>query len=440
MFSHADDHRLRNDLRAINGDGIAFSLMVGVGETYLPAFALAVGLGEVVAGLVSAVPLLAGAVLQLATPAAVRRLGSHKRWVLCCAALQAASFAPLVAAALIGRVSALALLAVVTVYWAAGLGTGPAWNRWVSAIVPPEIRPRFFATRSRLAQASVLLGVVAGGAALQQASGHDAVLLVFAVLFLAAALSRVVSLGFLIGQSEPPIPDTMEAVSIRDLMRRARRGADVRLLTYLLLVQGGVYIAAPFFTPYMLGKLQFSYAQYLVLLAASFAAKMLTLPLIGSLIERIGTHRLLCAAGIGIVPTASLWIVSDSFWYLLAIQVLAGAIWAGWELATFLLIFEHIDERERTSVLTMFNLGNAVATVGGAVIGAALLYGLGVSVGAYLVLFGASSAARLLSLPWLFALGRAPGKHVMISPRPLAARPGTGSVDTPIVASLDEPF
>ena len=64
--------RLRTDLRASCGDGAAFGGMVGVGETYLPAFVLAVGLGELTAGLVGSVPLLAGGVLQMISPSAVR--------------------------------------------------------------------------------------------------------------------------------------------------------------------------------------------------------------------------------------------------------------------------------------------------------------------------------------------------------------------------------
>ena len=47
------------DLRAITADGVFFSVMVGLGEAYVPAFALAVGLGEIVAGLVATVPMLA---------------------------------------------------------------------------------------------------------------------------------------------------------------------------------------------------------------------------------------------------------------------------------------------------------------------------------------------------------------------------------------------
>ena len=76
---------LRRDLRAIIGDGVAFSVMVGAGESYIPAFALAAGLGEITAGLVATLPMLVGAAFQLVSPAAVRRLGSQRRWVVLCA-------------------------------------------------------------------------------------------------------------------------------------------------------------------------------------------------------------------------------------------------------------------------------------------------------------------------------------------------------------------
>jgi MFS family permease len=411
--------------------------MVGLGETYIPAFALALGLGQIMAGLVVAVPLLAGAVVQLATPAMVRRLGSLRRWVVVCAAVQAASFAPLVAAALAGRMPAAALLLVVTVYWAAGLGTGPAWNTWVGRLVPGRLRARFFARRSRQAQVSLLLGVVAGGGALHVAAAHDLVLAVFALLFVLACLSRTISVAFLVSQSDPRGPPlNHHAVSTRELVRRARFSADGRLLVYMILVQAAVQISGPFFTPYMLGELSFSYAEYLLVIATAFGAKVASLPVIGLLAHRFGAQRVLYACGVGIVPLSALWIVSGSLNYLLVVQVIAGAIWAGYELSTFLLLFERIDESERTSVLTMFNLASALATVGGALVGATLLAAQGLGGTAYHVVFGCSSAARFVTLLFLIPLGRATVEAALISTRPLGARPNTGSIDAPIVVSL----
>ena len=84
----------QRDLQSIVADGVLFSVMVGLGESYVPAFALALGFGAVSASLLATLPMLAGGVIQLITPAAIRRLGSYRRWVVLCAQLQALSFAP----------------------------------------------------------------------------------------------------------------------------------------------------------------------------------------------------------------------------------------------------------------------------------------------------------------------------------------------------------
>jgi len=68
---------LRRDLWVTTADAAAFSLMIGCGETYIPAFALALGLGPVAAGMTASVPVLAGAIFQLITPLAVARLGTN---------------------------------------------------------------------------------------------------------------------------------------------------------------------------------------------------------------------------------------------------------------------------------------------------------------------------------------------------------------------------
>jgi hypothetical protein len=139
---HDARRRTRRDLSAMLGDGASYSVMVGIGENYLPAFALALGMGEVVAGLIACVPLLAGAMLQLVSPLGVRQMGSYRRWVSISAAIQAASFVPLVAAATIGQIPLVLLFLVAGLYWGAGMSAGPAWSTWATSIVPARMRPR----------------------------------------------------------------------------------------------------------------------------------------------------------------------------------------------------------------------------------------------------------------------------------------------------------
>jgi MFS family permease len=310
----------------------------------------------------------------------------------------------------------------------------------VGTLVPPRLRARYFARRTRFSQAGVLAGLLLGGLILEAASARDQRLLGFTALFTIAGLCRLLSAHLLASQSEPdPLPDHHRAVPARELVGRFRHSAAGRLLSYLLAVQISVTVASPYFSPYMLRQLELSYAGYMALVAASFAAKIAALPLLGGLARRFGAHQLLWIGGIAIVPLASFWLVSDSFFYLAGVQVVAGIAWGAYELATFLLVFETIREEERTSVLTTFNLANAVAMVAGSLIGGALLHRLGDDRDAYFTIFLLSAGARSLTLLLLFRLPR-----VSLEPRPLAirtvaVRPSAGSDDRPILPSLPDP-
>jgi MFS family permease len=137
------------------------------------------------------------------------------------------------------------------------------------------------------------------------------------------------------------------------------------------------------------------------------------------------------------MPLSALWLISDSFEYLLLVQVVAGSTWAFWELTTFLLLFEHIDESERTSVLTTFNLANAAATVVGSLVGGLILKGLGESHAGYMAIFALSAGLRAATVPLLFRIGRIPVRHYAVAVRPIGVRPNTGSIDVPIVSGLE---
>ncbi len=430
---------LRANLRASLFDGAAFGGMVGLGETYLPAFVLAVGLGELTAGLVASLPMVAGGIMQTVSPAAVHLLGSHKRWVVSCAVAQALTFVPLILAAYWGAISAPAVLAVAAVYWGTGLATGPAWNTWIGTIVPPPVRPRFFAFRTRGQQAAVFLGFLAGGLILQSAGTQDQLMRAFAMLFAGAGLCRLVSATVLAVQSEPtPIPPNMRPVPWREMLAHLRRHSGGRLLVYLFAVQAAVQMAGPYFTPFMFEKLHFRYDQFVMLISMSFLSKAFALPIWGRVARRIGARRLLWIGGIGIVPTSACWLVSQQLGWLMVVQLISGAAWAAYELAFFLLFFESIAKEVRTSVLTLYNLINTLAFVGGALLGGAILYASQASYTGYLLAFGLSSALRCLTL---LLLARVPAMEVEAREmgfRSVAVRPNHAALDAPVLPSLPD--
>jgi MFS family permease len=400
---------LKRDLRLSIRDGSAYGLMIGAGETYLQAFVLAIGMGEVFAALIATLPQLIGSLLQLMSPWAVRSLGSHKWWVVACAGLQSLCFLPLIIAAWAEQISQAAVLVVVSFYWATSLGTGPAWNTWQGTIIPRDIRAKFFARRAILCQVTTLVGFLAGGFALRagKASGNDVP--VFAVLFGVAMVCRIISTVCLSLQSEPsPIPPEMRFLTLSEQWHRFSRGPSGRLLLFAVGMQVAVYIAGPFFVPYMLKELQFQYHHYAVLIGVSFVSKFVSLRWWGRLAHRTGAHRLLWIGSLGLVPLAGGWAISSNYYWLLVLQLGAGAAWGAYELALVLLFFETIHESERTSLLTLYNVANSVALAAGSLLGALILNGLGLNLTSYMCVFAASTLFRGLMLVLLRRVPAAP--------------------------------
>lgn len=418
---------------------MAFSVMVGTGESYLPAFALALGLGDVTAGLVATLPMLAGAVLQLISPLAVAHVGSHRRWVVACAALQAASFLPLLVGALVGSLPAGWLFFTASLYWGAGMATGPAWNTWVGTIVPERMRARFFASRARWSHVALVLALGSAGWLLQAGADRGEGVRIFGVVFAVAMLSRGISAGFLARQSEPspvPIGDTRitPAVLREDLLS----GGHGRLLAFMLAFTLGVWVVAPYFTPYMLGPLGLSYVEFTVLTGTAFVSRLLVMPLIGRLAHRFGTRRILWISSIGIIPLPALWLVSNNFGFLFALQMLSGAVWGGFELATLLSFFEHIPLERRTALLSAFNVANAVAIVIGGALGGFLLDAFGRDATGYALILVGSSLLRSLALPLLRG---ASDLHPAARPptlRTFSVDPSSGGLQGPVLPTLEE--
>jgi MFS family permease len=192
------------------------------------------------------------------------------------------------------------------------------------------------------------------------------------------------------------------------LLEPLRRVGEARLLFYLWAMQAAAQVASPYFTPFMLGNLRFSYARFMLIVSTSLLAKAVALPTIGILAQRWGAMRLLRFAGFIVIPLPLFWMISQRTPLLLMIQVLAGASWATYELAAFLLFFEAVDARNRTGFLTLYNLGYAAATVAGSLAGGGILAFLGETHAAYLAVFAASAAARLLTVRLLINAGRVP--------------------------------
>ncbi len=380
--------------------------MVGIAETYLPAFMLARGFGELSAALIATLPVLLGSLLQLCAPLLLVWLGAYRRFVVSVAALQAGSVLVLSGLALAGDVRPWMVFIPATIYWAAGLAAGPAWNIWVEQLVPARIRGGFFARRSRLCQVGVLIGLISGGLMLRLSG--ELTLLAFAAMFAIGAVGRFVSALMLARQTEVRLgqwgssgrsaasPDLSVRAGLKLLVQLVRKpGADGRLVLFFAAVQTAVYVSGPYFNPFMLKVLQLSWVDYMSLLSLGFLGKVLSLPWAGRFASRSGADRLMWVGTLGIVPVSMLWYFSQNFWYLACLQIFSGLVWGCYELALLLQFFRQIPAQRRVALLTAYNVANSAAMVLGTLLGACMLYGLGRTTSGYLSVFVMSGCLRL---------------------------------------------
>lgn len=388
---------VRRDLALSLGDGIGYGLMAGAAEVYLPAFALAVGIRPVVAGLVATAPLLAGGVLQLLVPRAIARTPSLRRWTVTCMVVQAASLLPLIALALWGGHAASIVFASASLYWSAGMGASAGWTPWMSRVVPARVRGKFFARRQGVAQGAMLVGLVGAGLSLQAASGTPHLRAVYAGMFAVAAVARLAGAVAIARQGGTLVQRPHRRMRLRSIPPRLRGTPRASLLGYLLAALAATAISGPFLTPYLLVHEHIGYARYCVFTATIVLVKVAALPMFGRLLHRTGARRVLTTCALGIAPIPLLWAASGAFGWLLVVQLYAGIVWAGFELSMLMTLFDAEDDAERTTIQSAFSALQAIGTASAGFIGGALLGALSGGHRAYVWLFVASAFARLFA-------------------------------------------
>jgi MFS family permease len=383
-------------LKLSNVDAFLYSLMVGAGESYLPAYVLSIGMGEVFAGILASLPLVSGAVLQLFTPRLLHKVHSHKYWVVLSTLLQATAFLPLIYFSLTRAPNFWVLFFILTLYWGAGFSAGSAWTFWMGHLVPESKSSKYFSFRARIQQIGIVLGIVGGGVALHNKVAIGPFSSVFSLLFVFAFACRLTStivLSKKMYRSEWVLGDQVHR--LRDSWSLFWKGQHKKkFFAYLVPFQVAIYISSPFVTPYMLAQMKMNYGQYMVAIAALMIGKIISLSLMQRAKVNFDGFKIMMAGLILISPLPALWALSEGYFYIVALQILSGMGWACFEVGLALVFFQDLRPEEKVPVLTIYNLLNSVAIIAGTFIGAQLLSLLGAEKTSYWILFAVGALLR----------------------------------------------
>ncbi len=281
---------LRDTLTLSRRDAIASSVMTGICDNYLGAFAVSLRASMAQMGWLSAGPQLAGALFQILSVWLCPYF-SRRRAIVTGAILQAAAVLGMALVALLRpEGSMLWLIGLALAYQACANFVQPQWRGWMGSVVPPRRRGAFFAGRTRLTMITSFAVFAGGGALLGLFERAELAWLAFGILFLVAAVGRSLSAWQLRQMHDPDHHDRPAPATFVEALRRIRSAFRNRTFRQYSLffagMQSAVAISAPFFSVYMLRDLEYSYWQFSANTGTAILTQFFSLSAWGRLCDR----------------------------------------------------------------------------------------------------------------------------------------------------------
>jgi MFS family permease len=366
-----DESEVKRGLRLMLLDGVSTQVMGSLtGGALLVAFALLLGASHTVIGFIAAVGPLAQLV-QIPSILMVERIRRRKVLVVT-GLLFARSFWLLVAMIpwLVDAQHRIAvLLGSLMIYFSLAAFSSAAFNSWKRDLVPDQIMGRYFAKRLTIATAVGLVVTLAAGIGVEYGAKllGDA-LPVYSLLFLAGGLCGLLGIGFLGRIPEPRMAEPLQQ-SLRAVLLEPFHDLNFRkLLIYLASWNFAINLAAPFFTVYMLIRLQYPIHWVLALSVLSQVANVMFFQIWGSLADRIGNKPVLGLAGSLFITSIALWpftTMPDRYLLtlplILVIHILAGISTAGVNLCAGSITLKLAPRGKATAFLATNALTSGIA-------------------------------------------------------------------------------
>ena len=375
-------------------------------------------------GLLAALP-FAGALMQLPTSLFIERFGRHKAIFITAGIIHRALWAAiaLVPWLLPAAWGWPAFLVLFFVTGAVGHMSTPIWISWMADLVPARLRGRYFSRRIQIGQFVGLFVTLFMGMILDRAGhvGASAMLLTISVLFGISAVCGVVDFSFFTGV-QPPAAHTMTPeLSLWRMIRQPLADRNFRRFvgfTATLTFATGYVGQFVWLYLFDVAKMTNTHATTL-LVVIPLMITLLSYPMWGRLIDRLGRKPVLVVAGILIIHGGAAWIfVTPEHWIPGYIAVVVATIaWPGVDLANFNILLG-ISEPTRgarrygSAYVAVNSLVVAVAGILSGLFAGVIAQWLGDWKGSLFgwpltyhgVLLLISAALRLAALLWLFGL------------------------------------
>jgi MFS family permease len=406
---------VQRGLRLSIVEGLLSNIHITVtGGAFVTGFALLLGAGDFELGLLAALPFI-GQLFQFAGAYLEERLGERRRLCALTAGLSRTLWAAMAALpflAVQGPARLPIFLLILAVAQALIGIAGNAWTSWMSDLVPPRQRGRYFGTRNTITSITAMAGAWIAGRALDSYRGTGDEPVGYALIFLVASVCAVAGAMVLWRQPEQPMR-RVQRVTIGKLFSAPLRHRRFRTFSLTAAAWAlAIGISAPFFNAYGIQNLGLSFATLALFSIVTSAVALGTQPLIGRLQDRYGDKAVLVGSTIGVVLLPWGWVLAaPGFMLPLWLNAIGtGIFWPGINQGLMNLLMDRAPAEGRGAYVASYGAITGLGTFVASLLGGAIATSLGntvvhlgpLALNHYELLFVASSLGRA-AMAFVFA-------------------------------------
>jgi len=373
----AGEEQKKGSLRASIHDGLCWSVMSGLGESYISAYAVFLKALPIQLGIIAALPALAAAMSQHFGVYVLEKYKTRVPLLKVIVAIHGALWVPIACLGLFLTPSPQTTniyLILLLVYFSFGGAANPIWSSLMGDLVPASSRGQYFALRNRLVSAVTFVSLIVGGYILQiwENFGEEAIGFLF--IFLLAGVFRLCCVHFIEKHYDPPFETSLdEPFSFTDFIKATPRSNFAKFALFQGSVNFGLQFAAPFFSLFMLRELHFTYLEFTLQISMIIMGQILTFSHWGKLSDRFGTKRILSICTIGVSFTTLVWPITSNFYILMLNHIIAGSLWAGFNLSIGNFLYDAVSPPKRARCAAYVGIVNGIASISGALLGGLML-------------------------------------------------------------------
>jgi MFS family permease len=394
--------KIKKSLKYSILDGIFYSIMIGFGGDYIfQAYATFLKANNIELGLTGSLPQAIGSISQVFSNRVNKFFKSRKMFVSLGIILQSIVYIPIILCFFLFKFNVTALIFFISLYWLSAMVINPVWSSWMGDLVNENERGKYFGNRNMLCGFAAFLAILIAGLILNSLKnlglGRSIEYSGFVIIFVLALIARLFSYFFVSKQYEPKyVEDKNSAFKFSDFIKKSKITNFGTLIIFLSTMNFAVTLSSPFFAPYILKDLKFSYLNYTLINACIIIIKNLFMPVWGKMTDKYGTKKVISFSGIFLSVLPVFWLFSGNLFYLLLIQMIAGFVWAGFELSSFNFLFDATNQKNRMSAIGIYNAFNGIAIFLGGLLGGLIVKYNNLFWSKYLFIFLLSGILRLI--------------------------------------------